>query len=47
MVDKIMELEDRSRIQILSPIVRGKKGEHKNIIENIKKRGGVCKTYYR
>ncbi|NMA87015.1 MAG: excinuclease ABC subunit UvrA, partial [Tissierellia bacterium] len=41
MVDKIMELEDRSRIQILSPIVRGKKGEHKNIIGNIKKEGFV------
>ncbi|NMA87139.1 MAG: excinuclease ABC subunit UvrA, partial [Tissierellia bacterium] len=41
MVDKIMDLEERSRIQILSPIVRGKKGEHKNIIENIKKEGFV------
>ncbi|NMB09049.1 MAG: excinuclease ABC subunit UvrA, partial [Tissierellia bacterium] len=40
-VDKIMELEDRTRIQILSPVVRGKKGEHKNIIENIKKEGFV------
>lgn len=41
MVDKIMELEDRTRIQILSPVVRGKKGEHKNIIENIKKEGFI------
>jgi len=41
MVDKIMELEDRTKIQILSPIIRGKKGEHKNIIENIKKEGFV------
>ena len=40
-VDKIMELEDRTRIQILSPVVRGKKGEHKSIIENIKKEGFV------
>jgi len=41
MVDKIMELGDRTRIQILAPIVRGKKGEHKNLIENIKKEGFV------
>ncbi len=41
MVDKIMELEERTRIQILAPVVRGKKGEHKNLIENIKKEGFV------
>ncbi len=41
MVDKIMEFEERTRIQILSPIVRGKKGEHKNILENIKKEGFI------
>jgi excinuclease ABC subunit A len=41
MVDRIMELEERTRIQILSPIVRGKKGEHKNILENIKKEGFI------
>ena len=41
MVDKIMELEERTKIQILSPVIRGKKGEHKNIIENIKKEGFV------
>ncbi|QAT60918.1 excinuclease ABC subunit UvrA [Acidilutibacter cellobiosedens] len=39
MVDKIMSLNDKTRIQILSPIVRGKKGEHQKIIENIKKDG--------
>jgi excinuclease ABC subunit A len=37
----IMELEDRTRIQILAPVIRGKKGEHKNVIENIKKEGYV------
>jgi len=41
MVDRIMVLGERTRIQILSPVVRGKKGEHKNIIENIKKEGFV------
>ncbi|NLW21695.1 MAG: excinuclease ABC subunit UvrA [Tissierellia bacterium] len=41
MVDRIMELDERTRIQILAPVVRGKKGEHKNILENIKKEGFV------
>ncbi|MCK9443700.1 MAG: excinuclease ABC subunit UvrA [Tissierellaceae bacterium] len=41
MVDKIMEFEERTRIQILAPIVRGKKGEHIKILENIKKEGYV------
>lgn len=41
MVDKIMELEERSRIQILAPVIRGKKGEHQKILENIKKEGFV------
>ncbi len=41
MVDQIMNLEHRTKIQILAPIVRGKKGEHVKIIENIKKNGYV------
>ena len=41
MVDKIMELEERTRIQILAPVVRGRKGEHKKLLENIKKEGFV------
>ena len=41
MVDKIMELPERTKILILSPIIRGKKGEHAKIIENIKKNGYV------
>ena len=40
-VDKVMELEKDTRIQILSPIVRGKKGEHKKELERIKKEGFV------
>ncbi|PLX29513.1 MAG: excinuclease ABC subunit UvrA [Clostridiales bacterium] len=40
-VDKIMTLEADTRIQILSPVVRGKKGEHKKEIEKIKKEGYV------
>ncbi len=40
-VDKVLELEDRTKIQILSPIIRGKKGEHKRELERIKKDGFV------
>lgn len=40
-VDKIMEYEDRTRMQILAPVVRGKKGEHVKILEHIKKEGYV------
>lgn len=41
MVDRVMEISDRSKILILSPIVRGKKGEHKKLLENIKVQGFV------
>ena len=41
MVDQIMNLEERTKIQILAPVVNGKKGEHVKIIENIKKNGYV------
>ena len=41
MVDKIMESEEGTRFQILAPIIREKKGEHKKILENIKKEGFV------
>ncbi|MGM9937061.1 MAG: excinuclease ABC subunit UvrA, partial [Candidatus Ornithomonoglobus sp.] len=40
-VDRIMELPERSRIQILAPVVTAKKGEHKNIFESAKKSGYV------
>lgn len=39
MVDEVMKLEDRTRIQILSPIVRHRKGQHKKVFEKIKKEG--------
>lgn len=41
MVDKILELSERTKLQILAPIVRGKKGQHKKIIEKVKKDGFV------
>ena len=41
MVDKLMGLEERTRIQILAPIIRGKKGTHAKVLENIRKEGYV------
>jgi len=40
-VDKIMELEEKTKLQILAPVIRGKKGEHKKELERIKKDGFV------
>ena len=40
-VDKMMEFPERTKLQILSPVVRGQKGTHKKLIENIKKKGFV------
>ena len=40
-VDKIMKLEDRTKILVLSPVVRGRKGTHEKLIENTKKNGFV------
>lgn len=41
MVDKILELPEKTRIQILAPMIRGKKGQHKKALENIQKQGFV------
>ena len=41
MVDTIMELSERTKIQILAPVVRGRKGEHKKLFEQAKKSGYV------
>lgn len=40
-VDKVLELPQGSKIQILSPIVRGRKGEYVKELENIRKSGFV------
>ena len=40
-VDQIMALPEGSRIQILSPVIRGKKGEHAKVLEDAKKSGYV------
>ncbi len=41
MVGRIMELPDKSRLQILAPLVRGRKGEHKDLLEKARKEGFV------
>lgn len=41
MVDKIMEMPERTKLQILAPLIRGRKGEHTKVIESIKKNGFV------
>ncbi len=40
-VDAVMALDEGTRIQILAPVVRMKKGEHKKVFENAKKSGYV------
>ena len=40
-VDKILSLKERTKIQILAPIVRGRKGQHQKLLEDIKKNGFV------
>ena len=40
-VDRILELPEGSRIQILSPVIRGKKGEHVKVFEDAKRSGYV------
>lgn len=41
MVDQIMGLPDRTKIQLLAPVVRGRKGRHEKLLEHAKKSGYV------
>lgn len=41
MVDRILELPEKTRIQILSPVIRNEKGQHKKLLEKIAKDGFV------
>lgn len=41
MVDQVLELPERTKIQILAPIVAKKKGQHKKVFERIQKEGYV------
>lgn len=40
-VDKVLSLDEGTKIQVLAPVVRGKKGEHKKVFENARKSGYV------
>jgi excinuclease ABC subunit A len=40
-VDNVLDLPEGSKIQILAPIIRGRKGEYKSVLEDIKKDGFV------
>ena len=41
MVDTVMQLPEKTRIQILAPVVRGRKGQHEKLFEKAKKSGYV------
>ena len=41
MVDQIMSLPERTRIQLLAPVVRGRKGEHVKVLDHARKSGYV------
>ena len=41
MVDQIMELPERTKIQLLAPVVRGRKGTHAKLLERARKSGYV------
>ena len=41
MVDQIMSLPERTKIQLLAPVVRGRKGRHEKVLERAKKSGYV------
>ena len=41
MVDQILSMPERTRIQLLAPVVRGRKGEHVKVLEQAKKSGYV------
>ncbi len=40
-VDQIMNMPENSKIKILSPVIRAKKGEHRQVIEDIRKKGFI------
>ncbi|KKB41422.1 excinuclease ABC subunit UvrA [Bacillus thermotolerans] len=41
MVDRIMEYEERTKLQVLAPVISGKKGAHVKVLEDIKREGYV------
>ena len=40
-IDRLMALEEKTRVQILAPVIRGKKGEHVKVFEDARKQGYV------
>ena len=40
-IDRLMALEEKTRVQLLAPVIRGKKGEHVKVFENARKQGYV------
>lgn len=41
MVDRIMTLEDKTRLEILAPVVKAQKGEHRDLLDQLRKEGYV------
>ena len=41
MVDQVLALPERTRIQVLAPVIRGRKGEHVKVLEDLKRDGYV------
>lgn len=41
MVDQLMSYPERTKLQILAPVIRGRKGEHRKVLEDLKKSGYV------
>ncbi len=40
-VDKVLEMPEKSKLMIISPVIRGEKGTHKNFIQNLEKQGFI------
>ncbi len=41
MLDKILELEEEARVNLLAPLVRNKRGEHHKLLENLSREGFI------
>lgn len=40
-IDRLMALEEKTRVQVLAPVIRGKKGEHVKVLEDARRQGYV------
>lgn len=41
MVNKVLELEEGTKIMVMAPVVKGEKGTHKDLFENLRKDGYI------